>query len=71
MYRRVVFALPAMPLSGNIVAYGPDAAPPAKPLAGAPRIRTAGETAPPGAAQRREAPASPQMLRKVLARTRW
>lgn len=45
MHRRVVFALAALPLSGSLVAYGPDAAPLAKALTGAPGTRMTGGTA--------------------------
>jgi hypothetical protein len=71
MYRRVVFALPALQLSGSIVAHGSDAAPRAKPLTGAPGTGMTGETAPRGNPQQRGAGAPTDMVWKELARTRW
>jgi hypothetical protein len=69
MYRRVVFALPARQLSGSIVAYGPDAAPVAKPLASAPGTEARGESAPRGKVA--ASAGSARMVWKELARTRW
>ena len=71
MHRRVVFALPALPLSGSIVAHGPDAAPLPKPLTGAPGAGMAGKTVPRGNPRQRDAGAPTQMAWKELARTRW
>lgn len=71
MHRRVVFALPALPLSGSMVAYGPGAAPLAKPRTCAPGAGMGGATVPRGASAQREAGAPAQVDPKRLARTRW
>jgi hypothetical protein len=87
MHRRVVFALAALPLSGSLVAYGPDAAPLAKALTGAPGTRMTGGTAlrantaggcagsnpvaPISPSQHYGVSASAPTARRDSARTRW